>query len=359
MRDYYDVLGVSRDASAADIKRAFRTIAKECHPDVNPDGEAAERFKAAATAYKVLSDPDTRARYDRFGPDGMGGAGFAGVEDIFSAFSDIFGDFFGGGRRRGPRAGRDLEVSVELTFAEAVHGVAKEIEVNRAEPCDKCEGTGAKEGSRPETCETCHGRGQVMHSQGFFMIQTTCPTCRGTGQTISDPCGTCRGTGRKNKKRKLVVDVPGGIEDGQQLRLAGKGEASAEGGPPGHLYVSLHVAGDPRFTREGPNILTELTISYLTAILGGEVPCPTLDDNCEKETTVTVKPGTQPGDTQIRKGQGIKRLDGRGRGDHIVLFKVDIPTKLSKEERELLEKLAETSKTEVSAKKGILDRFKI
>ncbi len=361
MRDFYEVLGVPGDASAADIKRAFRNLAKKYHPDVNPgDAEAAERFKEAASAYKVLSDPETRARYDRFGPEGLGGAaGFGGADDIFSAFSDIFGDFFGGRRARGPRAGRDIQVAVRLSFAEAVHGVAKEIEVSTAEACATCNGSGAKAGSRPTSCGTCGGRGQVMHSQGFFMIQTTCPACRGTGQIIQNPCADCRGQGQNMKKKKLTVDVPAGVEDGQQLRLAGKGEPSAHGGPPGHLYVALEVAEDERFTREGPNILSEVPISYLTAILGGEVDIPTVDDNCEKTVKMTVKPGTQPGETVIRRGEGIRRLDGRGRGDHVIAYRVVIPKKLSSEEREALQKLADDGGDAINEKKGLFDRFKL
>jgi len=364
MRDYYEVLGIRKDADAGDIKRAYRSMAKKYHPDVNPgDTEAADRFKEAANAYKVLSDSDLRARYDRFGPEGVtGGAGFqgfSGAEDVFSAFGDLFGDFFGGRRQRGPGRGRDVQVAVGLSFAEAVHGVTRELDVTLAETCEPCSGSGAKPGSSPEICGTCEGRGQVMHSQGFFMIQTTCPACGGQGQTIRNPCDACGGKGRAKKSRKLTVDIPPGVEEGQQLRLAGKGEPGPPGGQPGHLYVVLQVADDERFLRDGPNILSEIPISYLTALLGGEVSIPVLEDDCEGTTTLDVPAGTQPGDTIVRRGEGIAHVSGRGRGDHVLALKVVIPKKLSSRERELVESLAAESGVEVSEKKGIFDRFKL
>jgi molecular chaperone DnaJ len=362
MRDYYEVLGVSRDASCDDIKRSFRRIAKQCHPDVNPDPAACEKFKEAADAYKVLSDPESRARYDRFGPDGLrngGFEGFSGMEDIFSAFGDLFGDFFGG-RRASAARGRDVHIELPLTFAEAVHGVTREVEVPRQEACAACSGTGAREGTRPESCGVCGGRGQVMHSQGFFMIQTTCPQCRGEGSVIRDPCGACRGSGLERKTARLTVTIPPGVDDQQQLRLAGKGEPPPGGrGRPGHLYVLLRVEPDERFVREGPNVVTEVPVSYLVACLGGEITVPTLDDACGGEVAVEVKPGTQPGDLLVRRGEGIADLGGRGRGDHIVQFRVEIPTRLGARERELLEELAELADEEVApARRGLFARFK-
>ena len=356
MRDFYEVLGIPRDASAADIKKAYRRTAMEFHPDRNPgDRDAEERFKEASTAYKVLSEPDQRARYDQFGHAGLGGAGagFGGVEDIFSAFGDLFGDFFGaGGRRRGPRRGADMQIELSLTFAEAVHGVTKEVEVARQVSCETCEGKGAKPGTSIDVCGTCKGQGQVVHAQGFFMVQSTCPSCRGAGQQIREACPSCRGSGRVAKSSTLSVAVPAGVDDGTTLRLAGKGEAAAAGGKPGHLYVILRVESDERFARDGANVLTEVPISYLKAILGGEVEVPTLDDGCRGSEVFSLSPGTQPGDVEVRRGQGIAVVGGRGRGDHVLRWNVRIPEKLSKKERELLEALAEESGLEVAEKKG-------
>lgn len=344
MRDLYEVLGVARDASPVEIKKAYRRLAMKHHPDQNPDDpEAEEKFKEAAHAYAALSDSEKRARYDQFGHDGLRGgaaAGFSGVEDIFSAFGDIFGDFFGGGRGRSrtPR-GADIRVALTLDFAEAVWGASKEVEVSRHESCEACSGSGAKLGTSPKPCETCGGRGQVMHSQGFFMIQTTCPQCRGEGVMISDPCTDCRGRGVQAKTSSLTVSVPAGVDDRQTLRLAGKGEAPPNHRP-GHLFVILRVKPDKRFVREDANILTEVPISYIRASLGGKVEIPTLEDNCTGKKEITVKPGTQPGDVLILQGEGVPRINGRGRGDYIVQFKVGIPTKLNRKERELLHELA-------------------
>lgn len=356
MRDFYEVLSVPKDADSTQLKKAYHRLAMKYHPDQNPnDPEAEEKFKEAANAYSVLSDPDKRARYDQFGHEGLRGgaaAGYGNVEDIFSAFGDIFGDFFGGGRRRQqtPR-GADLRVDVTLTFAEAVWGTSKEVEVTRRIACETCSGSGSRPGTRPETCKTCGGRGQVMHSQGFFMIQTTCPSCRGEGTMVTDPCTDCRGRGLKSKSSSLTVSVPPGVDHGQTLRLAGKGEA-APGGHSGHLYVVLQVEPDERFMREDENILTDVTISYIKAALGGEVEIPTLDDDCQGVASVEVKPGTQPGDVHIRRGEGIPRLGRSGRGDHVIRFKVEIPTKLGKRERELLQELAQEVGEEVRENKG-------
>lgn len=367
MRDFYEVLGVEKDASQSQLKKAYHRLAMKHHPDQNPDdSEAEEKFKEAANAYKVLSDPDQRARYDQFGPEAFesgGGRGFSGVEDIFSAFGDIFGDFgdLFGGRGRGRRArGADLRMDLPLTFAEAVWGTTKEIEVPRREPCATCDGSGAKSGSKPKQCGMCGGRGQVMHSQGFFMIQTTCPTCRGEGSTIDDPCDTCRGQKVVEKVSKLSVNVPAGVDNGLRLRLGGKGETPPGGGQAGNLFVDLRVEEDERFLREEANILTEAPISYLKAALGGEVEIPTLDDECTGTTTVEVKPGTQPGDHVIRRGEGIPRVGRSGRGEHVVQFKVVIPTKLSRKERDLLQELAKESDEETGdGKSGFFSRLKL
>jgi molecular chaperone DnaJ len=347
MRDYYEVLGVSRDVSKADLKRAYRRLAMKYHPDQNPDDpQAEEKFKEAADAYAVLSDDEKRAIYDRYGHEGlkMGGraAGFGGIEDVFSAFGDVFGDFFGGGRGRQREVrGQSLRIGLRLSFAEAVWGATKDVEITRNETCGTCSGSGAKPGTRPEACATCGGKGQVLHSQGFFMIQTTCPNCRGEGTLVRDPCTDCRGAGTQRKKAKLSISVPAGVETGQTLRLGGKGDPAPGGqGRPGDLLVDLNVLADDRFHREGPDVLTEVSISYVKAALGGEVEVPTLEDECRGTATIKVEPGTQPGDVIVRKGQGVPRVDGRGRGEHVVRFRVEIPKRLNKREKELLRELA-------------------
>jgi molecular chaperone DnaJ len=343
MRDLYEVLGVGRDAGDAEIKKAYRRLAMEYHPDRNPgDGKAEERFKEASTAYKVLSDPEQRARYDQFGPDGLNGnvAGFRGVEDIFSAFGDLFSDFFGTPRGRRQRRGADLQVDLTLTFAEAVDGVTREIEIDRQEACETCDGSGAKPGTARESCHVCQGKGQVLHAQGFFMIQTTCPSCRGEGSLIRERCTACRGSGAVRRSSKLTITVPPGVDDGQTLRLAGKGESPRGGGPAGHLYVMLHVQADARFIRQGDDVLTEVPVSYVLAALGGEVEVPTLDDACQGTAEVEVKAGTQPGDVVVRAGKGVRSVTGRGRGDQVVRFRVEIPKKMGARERELLREIA-------------------
>jgi molecular chaperone DnaJ len=368
MRDLYEVLGVSRDANASELKKAYYKLAKQYHPDVNPGDKAAEdKFKEAAQAYQVLSDEDARARYDRFGHDGLrgnggpGAGGFGSVEDIFSAFGDIFGDFFGGraaGGRRQAR-GNDVRVDLQLSFAEAVWGISKEIKVQRDVPCTTCSGSGAKPGTKPETCHACNGRGQVVHNQGFFMVQSTCPRCRGEGRVVKEACADCNGRRVQVESSTLSVTVPPGVDDGQTLRLAGKGEAPPGGGAAGHLYVVLHVRGDERFQREGDDVLTVVPVSFVKAILGGEVDIPVLDDNCEATTSVEIKPGTQPGDHVVRKGAGVPRLGKQGRGDQVVRWKVEIPTKLSARQNELLRELATELDEDVKAeKKGLFSKLR-
>ena len=349
MRDLYEVLGVERAASQADLKKAYRRLAQQYHPDKCPGDKAAEdKFKEAANAYQVLSDDEQRAMYDRFGFDGLrrgggggpGGPGFSNVEDIFSAFGDLFGDFFGGrssGRRQA--RGADLRVDLELAFPDAVWGCTKDVKVTRDIACGTCHGSGAAAGSKPEACRACGGKGQVVHAQGFFMVQTTCPQCRGAGKVVKDPCEDCRGRGVKPETSTMTVTVPAGVDDGQTLRLAGKGEAGP-GGATGHLYVVLHVQGDERFRREGDDILTEVPVSFVKAALGGEVDVYTLDDKCQGTATIDIKPGTQPGDVIVRRGQGVPRVGESGRGDHVVQFRVEIPKKLSQRQEELLRELA-------------------
>ncbi len=364
MRDFYEVLSVAKDASDGDIKKAYRRLAMEHHPDRNPgDKESEAKFKEASNAYKVLSDSEQRGRYDQFGHAGLGRGGgfegFRGTDDIFSAFGDLFGDFFGGQRTRGPRRGADLQVALKLSFAEAVHGCSKEVELSRQIKCTDCSGSGAAPGSDTKGCGQCKGSGQVVHSQGFFMIQTTCPACQGEGKIISEKCSGCGGSGTESELSKITVSVPAGVDRGQTLRLAGKGEASGGGGQPGHLYVVLDIEHDDRWIREGENVLAEIPISYLQACLGGEIEVPSLEDDCEGTETLEIKPGTQPGEAIVKRGKGIQVVGGRGRGDMVYQFTVEIPTKLSKKERELLKSLAEESGVSVGeGKRSLFGRRK-
>ena len=363
MRDLYEVLGVEKGASQADLKKAYRKLAQEFHPDKNPGDKAAEeKFKECANAYQILSDDDQRAAYDRYGFDGLRGHGQGGpqnVEDIFSAFGDLFGDFFGGrggGGRRQPR-GADLRVDLELEFADAVWGVTKEVKVARDIPCATCTGSGAAVGTKPETCKTCQGKGQVVHSQGFFMVQSTCPHCRGAGKQIKETCPDCRGRGVVPETTTLSVTVPAGVDDGQTLRLAGKGE-TAPGGSTGHLYVVLHVQGDERFKRDGEDVVTEITVSFVKAALGGEVEIHTLEDKCAGTATIDLKAGTQPNDVTVRRGQGIPRVGQGGRGDQVIMWKVEIPKKLTTKQQDLLRELATDLGEDVKEKRGLFGRKK-
>jgi molecular chaperone DnaJ len=365
MRDLYEVLEVDRQASPSDLKKAYYRLAKKYHPDHNPgDKDAEDKFKEASNAYSVLSDDEQRQRYDRFGFDGIRGvngaaAGYTNVEDILSAFGDVFGDFFGGrgGGRRQPR-GADLRVDLSLSFAEAVWGTSKEVKVTRDIPCATCTGSGARPGSKPEICRTCQGKGQVVHAQGFFMVQTTCPQCRGAGKSIKDPCEDCRGRGTRPETSTLTVTVPAGVDDGQTLRLAGKGEAAA-GGTAGHLYVVLHVQGDERFKRDGEDILTEVPISFVKAALGGEVEIFTLDEQCNGTAVIELKPGIQPDEVLVRRGQGIPRVGDSGRGDQVLQFKVEIPRKLTARQEELMRELAgELGEAVRAEKRGLFSRKK-
>jgi molecular chaperone DnaJ len=366
MRDLYEVLEVDQQASPSDLKKAYYRLAKKYHPDHNPgDKDAEDKFKEASNAYSILSDDEQRQRYDRLGFEGIRGAngaapgGYSNVDDILSAFGDIFGDFLGGrgGGRRQPR-GADLRIDLNLTFPEAVWGTTKDVKVTRDVPCTTCTGTGAKPGSRPEICRTCQGKGQVVHAQGFFMVQTACPACRGAGKVIKEPCEDCRGRGAKAETSTLNVTVPPGVDDGQTLRLAGKGEAVA-GGTAGHLYVVLHVQGDERFKRDGEDVLTEVPVSFVKAALGGEIEVYTLDEGCNGSAIVELKPGTQPGDVMVRRGQGIPRVNASGRGDHVLQFKVEIPKKLTARQDELMRELAaELGESVKAEKRGLFSRKK-
>jgi len=367
-RDYYEILGVSREADGAELKRAYRRLAMEHHPDRNPgDKEAETRFKEASEAYQVLSDADKRARYDRFGHAGLsggGGAGFSDLGDIFGAFSDIFGDMFGGSRGagRGQPRGSDIETRVSMSLLEAARGATKEVTVHRHVACATCKGSGAAPGSQPETCQQCGGRGQVLHAQGFLRIATTCPVCRGQGKVIRRPCPTCEGAGVERQTDTLQVNIPAGVEDGSTLRLVGRGEA-APGGRPGNLYVVINVEADPRFERDGVDLHTEVAVSFPQAALGDRILVPVLalqdEEGDESVEEVVLAAGTQPGDTVILRGRGLPRVDGRGTGDVIAHVKVVVPTSLSAEEEERLRAYAAAGGQRVTPEKtGFFKRKK-
>ena len=358
-RDYYEVLGVARNTDAAELKKAYRRLAMEHHPDRNPGNKDAEAlFKEASEAYQVLSDTDKRAQYDRFGhnaPGGGGGpAGFGDMGDVFSAFSDMFGDMFGGGggRARGGGRGADIETRLSITLLEAARGVTKEVKVHRHVACETCQGSGAAAGSRPETCQQCGGRGQVLHSQGFLRIATTCPVCRGEGKVIRKPCGTCEGTGATEREETLQIGIPAGVEDGATLRLSGRGEAGP-GGRSGNLYVYLDVEADPRFERDGADLHTEVQVSFPQAALGDQVSVPVLsDESPDAHIETDLPPGTQPGDTITLKGKGLPRVDGRGTGNLIVHVRLVVPTSLNAEQSQHLRAFAEAGGQRVTAERG-------
>lgn len=340
-RDYYEILGVSRNADGSEIKKAYRRLAMEHHPDRNPGDHAAEaRFKELAEAYEVLSDQEKRGLYDRFGHEGprqAGFQGFGGVEDIFQHFADLFGGMggFGGGGRPRVEHGEDLQAELTVSFLEAARGAQKPLTIARQIACAACAGSGAKSGTKPVVCSTCGGRGQVAHNQGIFMIATTCPSCRGRGRITKDKCSDCRGGGVARQEESITVTVPPGIDEGQTLRVAGKGQASPSGGPPGNLYVVFHVEPDRRFEREGDHLLTEVRLSFAQAALGTTLNVPTLDG----DLAVEVEAGTQPGTVHVLRGRGMPNVHGRGRGDLAVRFQVLVPTKLSEEQRRLTEEL--------------------
>ena len=352
-RDYYDILGVSRDASEKKLKKAYRKLAMKHHPDRNPgDDEAEKRFKEASEAYEVLSDPEKRRIYDQFGHEGLkgaaggraGAAGFDSMDDIFSQFGDIFGDMFGfGGQRRrgGPRRGADMRYDLELTFEEAAFGTTKNLTIPRHEECEECDGSGAMPGTSPTTCPSCSGRGQVHHQQGFFTLSSTCPECKGSGEYIADPCEACGGEGKTRVENEVEVQIPAGVDSGTRLRLRREGENGSRGAPRGDLYVFLHVEESDTFERDGSDLHFRKEISFVQAALGAEIEVPTLED--EESESVTVKPGTQHGDKKILKNRGIADVKGSGRGDLIVYFDIQIPSDLSKRQRELLEEFAEES----------------
>lgn len=364
---YYDTLGVGPDASEAEIKKAYRRLAVEYHPDRNQGSkEAEEKFKQLAEAYSVLSDPDKRRLYDQFGKDGLKGAGFApgfsSVEDIFSSFGSIFEDFFGfgfggaGRRGRGRRAvqrGADLRYDLEISFEEAVLGAERTIQVTKPVACSACGGSGAAPGTARTACPRCQGTGQLAQSQGFFTIATTCPQCRGEGQIIESPCPECRGSGLEEKERELELSIPAGVDDGTRMRLSGEGEAGPRGGVPGDLYVFLHVLPNENFVRDGVDLHTEVEIDFAQAALGTKVEIPLVEGSREIE----IKRGTQPGERIVLRGEGVPRLRGYGRGDLVVHVDVAIPTRLSSEQEDLLRQYAAlTDKKVKKKKKGLFGR---
>lgn len=361
-QDFYEVLGVKKDADQDTIKKAYRQLAFKYHPDRNPGDKAAEdKFKEAAAAYEVLSDKDKRARYDRFGHAGVnggmgGGPGFHDINDIFSSFSDIFSDFFGqtrGGQRREARSrGSDLRYILEITLEDVVNGIEKEIEFECEVSCETCKGKGAAKGSELETCRHCGGTGQIVRNQGFFSLATTCPSCRGEGSVIKNPCETCHGSGRENRKRTLRVTVPAGVDNGTRLRVAGEGEGGYRGGPPGDLYVEMRVKPHKIFERDGQNLATEVHVSYLQAILGGEIKVPVING----EEKLSVPAGTQPGEVLMLSGQGVPHLKGYGRGNILYQVVVDIPKKLDKEEEKALREIASQKGENTANSRGFFRR---
>ena len=370
-RDYYEILGVEREADDGAIKSAYRKLAMKYHPDRNPgDKEAEEKFKEAAEAYEVLRDPQQRARYDRFGHEGLGKhAQFQNADEVFSHFSDVFSDLFGGGSIfdgifsggggfggfGGVRAGPSLKCRVNIGFEEAAFGCTKTIELRRAETCEGCQGTGAAAGSKPRKCSTCGGRGQVYRNQGFFSVSTTCPTCRGKGTVIEKPCADCQGAGRTPRSARVRVTIPAGIEDGSRLRVPDEGEPGESGGPRGDLYVYVFVAEHDFFRRHGDDVLCEVPLTFSQAALGTELEVPTLRGKAK----VKVPAGTQSGQIFRLRGQGFARLHEYGEGDQIVQVHLETPKKVTGRQEELFRELASLEETNVSPRrKSFLDTLK-
>lgn len=361
-RDFYEVLGVTREADPDTLKKAYRKLALQYHPDKNPgDKEAEEKFKEAASAFEVLSNPEKKARYDRFGHAGLGGAGgmgggFQNADEIFSSFSDIFSDLFGmgGGQRsrqnKGPRRGADLRFICEISLEEVITGVEKEIEFDTEDNCEKCNGSGVEPGHSAETCPRCKGQGQVIATQGFFQMATTCPQCRGNGQIIKNPCVSCKGEGRKRAHRKIEVTIPAGVDSGTRLRVSNEGEGGYKGGHRGDLYVELRVKDHPRFERDGKHLYSRVKMSYTQALLGGTVEVETFDGTKKLE----IPRGTAAGEQVKLENFGVPELRSRQRGHIFYETEIDISKKLSKEEEKLLRQIAELKGEEPPKGKGIL-----
>ncbi|MEK7422502.1 MAG: molecular chaperone DnaJ [Actinomycetota bacterium] len=369
MADYYELLGVARTASADDIKKAYRKRARQLHPDANPgDSAAEEQFKAVAQAYEVLSDPDTRARYDRFGAAGVGSGGGPNMGDVFGGggLGDLFDAFFGGGGGAGARGGpagpprgQDLEVVADITLEQAVFGATVPVTARTAVRCDQCDGSGAAEGTQPVTCSECNGRGQVQRVRqsllGQMVTTSACPRCNGAGQVIASPCAPCGGDGRVVTERTYQVDIPAGVDTGSTLRLTGRGAVGPRRGSAGDLYVHIRVANHERFSRDGDDLVYELAVSIAQASLGAKFTLDTLDG----DEDIIVPPGTQPGREFVLRQRGVTRLQGRGRGNLRVRVRVDVPTKLTDTEAELLQRFADGRGEHVgTAEHGLFSRIK-
>lgn len=367
-KDYYTILETSRDASQDEIKQAYRRLARQYHPDVNKSPDAEERFKEINEAYEVLSDPDKRAMYDRYGtvmPNGGlgGGYDYGGFRDPFDIFAEVFGNLGGfgtGAGRTGPRRGNDIRIGLDITFEEAAFGVEKELEVQRMETCPTCNGSGAKPGTRPERCAECNGSGQVRRVQhtflGSFVNVMPCPTCQGSGSVIRVPCEECSGSGRVRARRRIKVNIPAGVDDGVNIRLSGEGEPGERNGPPGNLYVALHVLPHAYFKRRGDDVILEMQVNIAQATLGSNVTVPTLDG----ERQINIPAGTQSGTIFRLRGLGAHHLRSNGRGDQLIVVQVATPTQLTAEQRQLFQQLARTLGTEavVGQKQSFVDRLK-
>jgi molecular chaperone DnaJ len=365
-RDYYEVLSVSRTCTEQELKSAYRRLAVKYHPDKNPgDASAEEKFKEAAEAYSVLSDAEQRRRYDRFGHAGVsssagagnwGAPGFGGIEDILGdlfGFGDVFGGGRGGTRRSAAQRGADLRYDLEITLEEAAQGMTAQLRIPRLETCDTCKGSGTKAGTQPENCSTCSGTGQVRYQQGFFSVARTCHVCRGAGRVIKDPCESCNGAGRVEREKQMEVKIPAGVETGSRLRVSGEGESGTQGGAPGDLYVVIHVAEHDQFERQGSNLYEAVPITFAQAALGADIIVKTLDDD-EK---LKIPMGTQTGTVFRLRGKGMPALGGRGRGDLFVSVTVMTPTSLTREQRKLLEQLAEVESKDLEDK-GLVDKVR-
>jgi len=340
--DYYEILSVSRTASAGEIKKAYRKLAMQYHPDRNPgDKEAEDKFKSCTEAYEVLSDLQKRKIYDTYGHDGLKNSGYSGPgssEDIFSSFGDIFSDLFGFGsgrtrtRRDGPVQGNDLRYDVEITFMEAVHGVSKEVQLTRRDTCWTCEGSGSRPGYKKEVCPACNGRGQIIRSQGFFQMSTTCPQCQGEGELIAHPCNDCQGSGLVEKTKKVMLKIPAGVDSGARMRLRGEGEGGRRGGGPGDLYVVVHVQEHDFFKRDGDTIYAKLPVSMVTAALGDTIEVPTIHG----KKKLDIPAGSQSGTLFTLRHEGVPSLRGHGKGDMVVELHVQTPTNLCEEQKKVL-----------------------
>jgi molecular chaperone DnaJ len=372
-KDYYEILGISKDADEKEIKAAFRKLAKQYHPDLNPnDKEAEAKFKEVNEAYEVLSDPDRRAKYDKFGHaafdqnGGFGGFGEGGFTDFGDLFGDIFGDFFGGGfggatrtKRTGPKAGSDLKIKLDIDFLEAAFGTKKEIKINRIEKCHVCDGTGAKAGTGRKTCPDCHGTGTIRTVQrtpfGQFASSRTCTTCGGVGEVVEEPCTSCGGSGKEKKSRKISINIPAGVDTGSVIPLRGEGNHGERGGPPGDLYVYINVRPHEIFERDGNDVWCEIPISFAKAALGGSIEVPTIDGKVKYE----VPEGTQTGTVFRLKNKGIKNLRGGGRGDQYVRVKIEVPKKLTEKQKSILVQFAnEMGEKPDNDKKGFFGKMK-